>query len=272
MRIIDVHAHLDMPEFASDLLAVVERAAEAGVTAMVCVGTDLDSSRRCVELARRFPGRVYAAVGIYPNHWSQARPDDMPEIEALCALTEVVAVGETGLDFHYGHTEHDAQVDGFVRHIRLARSTGKPLIVHARKSDEEVLRILAEESAGAGGTAGLRGVRHCFDASDQTALRYAEMGFHISFGGALTRPGFHKPKAAASATPSDRLLVETDCPYQTPASHAGARNEPAFIIETLKALAALRGEDPEQVASLTTANAQRLFLERNPAVPPSHDA
>ena len=159
MRIVDTHTHLDGRQFEKDLAEVLDRAAAAGVRWMMCVGTDLASSRRCIELARRFPGRLRAAVGIHPNQWRDVDP-----------------------------------------------------------------------------------------------------GFHISFAGAVTRPGHKKTKAAARAVPEDRLLVETDCPYQTPAARSGARNEPAFIVDTIEALAALRDEEPATIASLTTANAMRLFF------------
>lgn len=261
MRIVDVHAHLTTPEFASDLPEVLERAAAAGVKMMLCVGTDLRSSRQCVELARRFAGRIYAAVGIHPNDTGQAGATDMLAIQGLSELAEVVAIGETGLDFRDEATDRLVQLRTFRAHIRLARESQKPLIIHARKSDDEVLAILAEEAAAASPEApALRGVRHCFDASPQVAARYTEQGFCISFGGILTQAGFRKVKAAAAAVPADLLLLETDCPYQTPASHAGARNEPAFIVETLHALAALRGPTREEVARTTTANAHRLFF------------
>ncbi len=254
MQIFDVHAHLEMPEFAADLTAVLDRAARAGVDRILCVATDLPSSRRCIELARRFPGRLCAAVGIHPNHRSRARPEDMREIERLASMPEVVAIGETGLDFHHDFTAPEQQTAAFRQHVRLALAAGKPLIVHSRKSDEEVLRILSQ------GTEAVRGVRHCFDGSAQVAARYVELGLHVSFGGAVTRPGHKKLKAAARSLPAGRLLVETDCPYQAPAQHAGTRNEPAFIIETLEALAALRQETTDSLASTTTRNAVRLFL------------
>jgi len=261
MRIVDVHAHLTMPEFAPDLPEVLAHAAAAGVEMMLCVGTDLRSSDQCVELARRFPGRIWAAAGIHPNDAGEAGAQDLVSLCELCKHAEVVAVGETGLDFHHAFTPRDLQTWAFREHIRLARETGKPLVVHARKSDDEVLAILAEEAAAASPEeASLRGVRHCFDASLQIAARYVEQGFYISFGGILTQIGYKKVKAAAAALPAERLLVETDCPYQAPASCAGARNEPAFIVETVRALAVLRSETPESVADVTTSNARSLFF------------
>jgi len=261
MRIIDVHTHLDVPEFAADLSGVFARAMAAGVDMMICVGTDLRSSQQSVEMARRFPGRLYASVGIHPHDVARAGRDDMSAVRELAGLPEVVAIGESGLDFHRDLVSRDLQVSAFHEHIRLSSETGKPLILHGRKSDDELLEILARSASDASPAgARFRGVRHCFDSSPETAARYVEQGFCLSFGGAITRPGFKKAKAAAAAVPADRLLVETDCPYQSPASHVGARNEPAFIVETVNALASLRGETPDSVAALTTANARSLFF------------
>lgn len=253
MQITDTHCHLDAPEFEADLARVIQRAAEGGVGRLICVGTDLRSSLRCIELARRFPGCVYATVGIHPNYWAAAGPEDWAKIEELAALRHVVGVGESGLDFHYAYTPREAQAEALRRHIRLARRTDKPLIIHARNADAEVLQVLREEGAPP------HGVRHCFDRPRQAAEGYLELGFHVAVGAAVTRPGYAKFKDAVRALPADRLLLETDSPYQPPASRAGARNEPSYIIETLCAVAALRGEAPEAVADMTTRNAERLF-------------
>ena len=240
-QITDVHAHLDARQFAADLSEVMDRAAQAGVSRVVTSATDLESSRRCVELARRMPHRVYATVGVHPNDWFRSKPDDMRQLERLVGQPEVVAIGETGLDLHRKTTQLEQQLDAFRQHIRLALWMDKPLIVHAHKSDEEVLRVLAESDAR------LSGLRHCF-------------GFYISFGGLVTRSGFRKVKHAARTVPDERLLVETDSPYQAPASHAGARNEPSFIVDTVRALAELRGTTPEEIAAITAENAARLLF------------
>ena len=253
MLITDTHCHLDAPEFEADRDAVLQRAARAGVGRLICVGTDLSSSRRCIELARRFPGRIHATVGIHPNYWAAAGPEDWACIEELAALPEVVAVGESGLDFHYTYTPREAQAEALRRHIRLAHGTGKPIIIHARNADEEVLQVLHEEGAPPGG------VRHCFDRPLAAAEGYLELGWHVAVGAAVTRPGYVKFKDAVRCLPADRLLLETDSPYQSPATHPGARNEPAYITETLRAVAALRGEDVEATAETTTRNAERLF-------------
>ena len=252
-QITDTHCHLDAPEFEADRDAVLQRAAEAGVGRLICVGTDLPSSLRCIELARRFPGRIYATVGIHPNYWAAAGPEDWARIEGLAALPEVVAVGESGLDFHYTHTSREAQAEALRRHIRLAHRTGKPIIIHARNADEEVLQVLHEEGPPP------HGVRHCFDRPLAAAEGYLELGWHVAVGAAVTRPGYAKFKDAVRCLPADRLLLETDSPYQSPSSRPGARNEPAFIVETLRAVAGLRGETPEAVADRTTRNAGALL-------------
>ncbi len=254
LQITDVHAHLDAAQFAGDLSEVMDRAAQAGVSRIVTSATDLDSSRRCIELAQRMPRRVYASVGVHPNDLACSRPDDMQHLEQLAGRPEVVAIGETGLDLHRRTVQLEEQLDAFRRHIRLALWTGKPLIIHAHKSDEEVLRVLAERDGRP------TGLRHCFDRSRQVAERYVELGFYVSFGGLVTRSGFRKVKEAARAVPEERLLVETDCPYQAPASHAGGRNEPAFLVETIQALAELRGTTPEAIAATTAENAARLLF------------
>lgn len=254
MELVDTHAHLDMPEFDGDLSEVLRRAAEAGVGRIVCVGTTLESSRRCVELARSHRSRIFASVGIHPNYCAEAHDEDFRKIEAMARLPEVVAVGETGLDFHHAFSPHEIQAKYLRRHVRLSLSTGKPLIIHARKADERTLDILSQEAQT------IHGVRHCFDGSAAIAARYAALGMHLSFGGTITQPGYKKLKAAARLVPPTRLLVETDSPYVLPAGQAGSRNEPAFITHAVHALAALRGATPKDIARLTTSNAVHLFF------------
>ena len=254
VEIVDTHAHLDTPEFRIDVPDVLQRAAEAGVGRIICVGTTLDSSRLCIQLARRFPGRVFAAVGIHPNYCAEADARDFNQVETEASLPEVVAVGETGMDLHHSYSPPEVQAEYLRRHIQLSLSVGKPLIVHARKADEDVLRILAEE------TRGLHGVRHCFDGSAQTAARYLDLGMCLGFGGTMTQPGHKKLKAAALMVPAERLLVETDCPYMMPAGQPGSRNEPAFITHVVQAFAELRRVSPNEIAGTTTRNALGLFF------------
>jgi TatD DNase family protein len=259
MDLVDTHAHLALPAFEDDLEQVLTRAERTGVRRIVSVGTDPESSRRCLELAARYPGHILATAGIHPSHWSQIEPGGMAYIEELARDPRIVAVGETGLDFHYDHPLPADQVEAFERHVALALAVGKPIIIHSRKADNAVLNVLR----GAGGQ--LSGVRHCFDRPIGAALPYLEMGLYVSVGAAVTREGYRRLKAAVREIPAERLLLETDCPYQSPPSHAGQRNEPALIVETLNAAAALRGEPPDILAATTTANAERLFLRATSA-------
>lgn len=254
MDIVDTHAHLDLEDYEDDLVDVLQRAGEAGVNRIICVGTSLEASERCVELARRFPQRIYATVGIHPNYCSEANTTDWDRIGELARLAPVVAIGETGLDFHHSHSDRDSQEAWFRRHIELSLSVGKPLIVHARKADQRSIELLAE-----GGEI-IHGVRHCFDSSAQIAAQYVERGLHVGFGGLLTREGHKKLKQAARTLPEERLLVETDCPYMTPRSVESRRNEPAHIVKTVEALADIRSSVPQHIADLTTRNAGRLFF------------
>jgi len=253
MELFDSHAHLNSDRFTADLAQVLRRAQNTGVTRMVCPGVDLPSSQRAVELASGHPDRILAAVGIHPTHWTGVGPAELAALEQLAGLPQVVAIGETGLDFHRQDVTPEAQEEGFRQHIALARSVGKPLIVHSRRADETVLELLRAEGAG------LEGVRHCFDRRIETATYYLELGFHISLAAAVTREGYKRLKEAVRRIPPDRLLIETDCPYQTPAGRGRVRNEPAFLVDVAEAVARLRDDTPEQIARLTAENAARLF-------------
>ena len=262
MNLVDTHAHLDLLGSPNGDLAgvsrapqdVLERARRAGVAWVLCVGTTLASSRRCVELARRFPGLVYAAAGIHPNHCAEAAEGDFERVAELAALPEVAAVGETGLDYHRDYAPPELQAAWLRRHLALARDLRKPVIIHARKADQDALTVLVEHGAP------LPGVRHCYDGGAQVALRYAELGLRIAFGGTLTYPGHSKLKEAAAALPADRLLLETDSPYMTPAGAPDGPNEPANVVHVARSLAQARGCPAEEIARLTTDNAQALFL------------
>jgi len=255
MELFDTHAHLNLPQFEADLSEVLERARSAGVRMILCIGTDLPSSRRAVELARRFPDLIAAAVGIHPNHAAEMERGTpwKREIASMARLREVAAIGESGLDYVHDFCPRDLQQQLFRWHIALARRLAKPLVVHSRRSDAEVLRILAESGPP------LSGVKHCFSGSTQTARAYLKMGFYISFAANLAREGHKRLKAAAAAVPPGRLLVETDSPYLVPPAVGTARNEPGFLGHTLMVLSRIRRVEPERLAERTTANALRLF-------------
>lgn len=250
----DTHAHLDLPDYADDLDAVLRNAGRCGVGRIICAGTSLESTRRCIGLASQFPGLITAAAGIHPGCCSPLPGDAIKQLRTLAASPEVVAIGETGLDFHRDYRDRQLQKDFFRRHIEIALELDKPLIIHGRKADEEILAVLDSYDGP------ISGVRHCFDGSEQIAALYAERGFYLAFGGLITRQGYKKPKKAARSTPPDRLLIETDCPYMTPAGAPSRRNQPAYISLTVEALAELRNETTERIAAVTTENAKTLGL------------
>jgi len=254
MEWIDTHCHLTEEAFAPDLDETVQRAVDAGVTRMIVVGIDLDTSRRGVELAQRFPS-VYAVVGIQPNYVQTAGETDFAQIEELSHAPKVVGIGETGLDRYWDYAPIDRQVDYFERHIDLARRRNLPFVVHCRDAEADVLAVLRRAAA----TGPLRGVMHSFTGDLATAQECVALGMHLSFAGMLTFKRNDALRNVAKALPADRLLVETDAPYLAPAPYRGKRNEPAHVRYTAGLLADLRGVSKDDMAAITTANTRALF-------------
>jgi TatD DNase family protein len=254
MTLIDTHAHLDEEAFRTDRDEVVARAAEAGLAAIVTIGTTAPTSREAVAIAQAHP-RVYAAVGIQPNYVSQAQPGDWELIEQLAREHKVVAIGETGLDRYWDYAPFDLQVEYFDKHLALARRLELPFVVHCRDAEREVVAQL--RSAAMAGP--LRGVMHSFSGDARTAAECLEMGLYISFAGMLTFKKSDALRAVAAQIPLDRLLIETDSPYLAPTPYRGKRNEPRFVRHTAECLAGLRNMTPEEIGDLTTKNARTLF-------------
>ena len=253
----DTHAHLFDDRFADDLPAVLARAAAAGVGAVLAVGIDTPTSRACVGLAAEFPGRLAAAAGIQPNHAAEAAPPDWDEVVRLAeAGPPVVALGETGLDRYWDRTPFPVQEDYFARHLDLARRLGRPVVIHCRDAEADVVRMLRAAFDRHGP---VRGVMHSFTGDAGTAAACLAMGLHVSFAGMVTYKTAAALRAVAAAVPADRLLVETDCPYLAPVPVRGRRNEPAFVAHTAALLAAERGVPAEELARQTTRNARDLF-------------
>jgi TatD DNase family protein len=251
----DTHTHLDQEEFDDCRDAVVERALASGVDLMIAVGTTAEASRKCVDLAGRYPS-VYAAVGLQPNYIAQGLPDDWAVIEELSTAPRVVAIGETGLDRYWDYTPFDLQQEYFQRHIELARRRDRPFIVHMRDCDAEIIDAL--RLAAKGGP--LRGVMHSFTGDAAMAAECVALGLHISFAGMVTYKKSQAMRDCAATIPDDRLLIETDCPYLSPEPVRSKRpNEPAYVRHTGECLAAVRGVTLERLAAQTTANARALF-------------
>jgi len=252
MLLVDTHCHLDFPEFAPDLSDVVSRAAEHGVTAVVTVGTSVSSSVRCVEIAHRYAS-VFASVGIHPSEAASADRSALKELEALARDKKVVAVGETGLDYRHGHDSAAIQQEVFRWHLYLASQTGLPLIVHQRESAEDILRILAETPAPC------RTVFHCFGGDASLAAVCRERGYFISFTGILTFQNAERVRAVARSFPLEKVLIETDAPYLSPAPLRVGRNEPSRVRLILEKLASVRSLDAEKCAAQMLANARSFF-------------
>jgi len=260
--LIDTHAHLEMPEFAADLPAVLDRARKAGIIHIVSASIDLASLRRSLEIAADYPGFVTTTAGVHPNDSAAVSPQEWDEIALLAADPRVVAIGETGLDYHRDRSPRERQAELFVRHIALARAVGKPLVVHSREAPADTFAILERERAGEIG-----GVLHCFSGTKDDGERALALGFYLSLAGPLTYPRSALPQSA-KALPIERMLVETDAPFLAPQSHRGKRNEPAFVAETANALAALKGLAERDVRRVTTRNACTLFRLPCPPVAP----
>ncbi|HCU36614.1 MAG TPA: hydrolase TatD [Armatimonadetes bacterium] len=256
MEFIDTHCHLNDPKFSHDWRQVVDRAAAAGVGAFVVVGYDLDSSRTAIKLAHEHEA-VYAAVGIHPHDARDADAEALRTVADLAADPRVVAVGESGLDFFRDLSPRDVQRRAFADFIKLAADLDKPLIVHSRDADAEVLEVLADTLAE-----GQRVIRHCFAGGPETVAAYADLGCYIGIAATVTYPKAEDVRAAAAAAPAHLIVLETDCPWLPPQQSRGKRNEPALIPSTADAVAQARGETISQIAARTTANARDLYRLR----------
>ena len=254
---IDSHAHIDGPEFDADRDEVLQRAHDAGIQFILNVGTGDPHSgalERAVEFGRTHKN-VYTAVGTHPH---DARLyDDAAEqkIKTLLRNERVIAWGEIGLDFHYDNSPRDVQAEVFKRQLRAARECDLPVIIHTREAEPETIDILQSEYA----RAERRGIFHCFSGSMELAQKAIEIGFMISFSGIVTFKKADELRAIAKQVPLERLLIETDCPYLTPVPHRGKRNEPAYVVEVARCLAALHGIETEAMAELTGENFRRFF-------------
>lgn len=250
--LIDSHAHIYYHDYAGDFDDMLKRAEDAGVAAILVVGTDIESSRESVVLAEKHP-QLFAAVGIHPHDAGRVTEACYDVIEALAVSSQkVVAIGEIGLDFYRDRSPRDTQETVFRRFLQMADDLNKPVIIHDRDAHDRVMTILREETVR-------KGVLHCFSGDAAMAAEAAALGFHISIPGTITYPGNQSLRDVANAVSIDRMLVETDCPYLTPVPHRGKRNEPSYVRLAAEKLAEVKGLTLEDVARITTKNASDLF-------------
>ncbi|WP_024577942.1 MULTISPECIES: TatD family hydrolase [unclassified Afipia] len=252
--LVDSHCHLDFPDFADDLDAIVKRAEAAGVGRIVTISTRVRKVDGLLSITARFPN-VYCSVGTHPHNADEEDGITPDELIALTRHPKVVALGEAGLDNFYKDGSPEAQERGFRAHIAAARATGLPLVIHTREADEACGRILEDEIA----KGPFKAVLHCYTGGRELAMKAIGLGLSISFTGILTFKNSQAIRDIAAELPADRIMVETDAPYLAPGKFRGKRNEPSFVTETARVLAETRGVSLDEIAQQTTENFFRLF-------------
>ena len=250
--LVDSHCHLNFEPLNAGLEDVLQRARDNGVGHMLCVSVTLETFPEILALARRH-SHIFASVGVHPNE-TEGREPTADGLVDLAKDGRVVAIGETGLDYYRTQGDMSWQQERFRRHIRAAKQSGKPLIVHTRNASEDTVRIMREE-----GAADIGGVMHCFTESWEVARAALDLNFYISFSGIVTFRNAEALREVAKKIPQDRLLIETDAPYLAPMPHRGKTNEPAFVRHVADCLADVRQESLESIADLTTRNFFALF-------------
>jgi TatD DNase family protein len=251
--LVDSHAHVDDARFDDDRDAVLKRAWDAGVRTILTIGngTGPDDMGCGIPFAEGHDW-IYTSVGIHPHDAKRVEERHYAMIEDLSRHDKVLAVGETGLDYHYDNSPREIQREVFRRQVSLAKKLDLPVIVHTREADADTEEILRQEGAG-------RGVIHCFTSGKRLADFALGIGFHISFSGIVTFPNASPLAEIAARMPADRILVETDCPYLAPVPHRGKRNEPAFVADTVRFIAGIRNVSPEELSAQAAANFNSLF-------------
>ena len=253
MKLVDTHCHLTFDDLGRDIDAVIARSRQAGVNGWITVGTDPEHNRKVIELAERFEN-MYAAIAIHPHDAKTVTADILKELRELAQHNKVVAIGETGLDYHHNFSLHEEQRKVFAEHLKIAAELNLPVIVHCREAFDETMEILEQ----------FRDVKkvvfHCFSGSGEQAKIVLDYGFYISFTGVVTFKNAEKTRRAAEVVPLDRLMVETDCPYMSPEPMRKQKiNEPALMIHTAAFLAELKGMGLADFAEAVTATSRAFF-------------
>jgi TatD DNase family protein len=258
LMLIDTHAHLDMSEFEADLPRVIQRAEEAGVNTIMTVGTDLASCHRTLEISEAYPN-IFAIVGVHPHNAAEVNEKDLDFLKKVAHHEKVKAWGEVGLDFYRNLSPRTVQQERFRQQIMIAKEMNLPLVIHSRSATQETIACLQEEGAREVG-----GVIHCFSGDQKAAVSYLEMGFIISIPGVITFNKAQGLREVVRVLPLDGIIIETDAPFLAPVPHRGKRNEPAYVRFTAETIAQIRKLDITEVATITTANACKVFhLDNN---------
>jgi TatD DNase family protein len=251
--LIDSHCHIDDARFDVDREVMLTRARAAGIAHLVTIGCDLETSRAAVALAQKYTF-VSATVGVHPHEVKLIEDHWYAELKTLAQSPRVVAYGEIGLDYHYDHSPREVQRQRFREQVQLARELRLPIVIHTREAQEDTIAILKEEKASE-----LGGVFHCFSGDAWLAKDALDLGFYVSFSGVITFQNATMLRDIVKTVPLDRILVETDSPYLTPAPHRGKRNEPAYVRQVAEKIAELHGLSTQEIEDATTQNTKRLF-------------
>jgi TatD DNase family protein len=254
--LVDHHCHLDAPDFADDLDGVIARARAAGVGILVSISMHVRKLSQTLKIAEAH-ANVFSSIGTHPHYAHTELDIPVAEIVQLSAHPKIVAIGEAGLDYYYDNSPREAQAEGLRKHIAVAQETGLPLVIHARDADDDIAAMLEEEMARKRFAA----VLHCFTGGPQLARRALDLGVYISFSGILTFKKSEALREVAASVPLDRLLVETDAPFLAPGKYRGKRNEPAYVLETARELARVKGISAAELARVTTENFFRLYAK-----------
>jgi TatD DNase family protein len=260
--LVDHHCHLDAPDFADDLDGVIARARAAGVGILVSISMHVRKLSQTLKIAEAH-ANVFSSIGTHPHYAHTELDIPVAEIVQLSAHPKIVAIGEAGLDYYYDNSPREAQAEGLRKHIAVAQETGLPLVIHARDADDDIAAMLEEEMARKRFAA----VLHCFTGGPQLARRALDLGVYISFSGILTFKKSEALREVAASVPLDRLLVETDAPFLAPGKYRGKRNEPAYVLETARELARVKGISAAELARVTTENFFRLYAKVPQQVP-----
>ncbi len=257
--LIDTHCHLDFPDFAPEQAEIVARAEACGVGRMITISTHLSRINRVKSVSEAYEN-VYFTVGTHPHHSHEENEPTVDQLVELSDHPKCVGLGEAGLDYHYDKAPRDVSQRVFRTHIAAARETGLPLVIHTRDADADCAAIIADEM----GKGAFPALLHCFTSSQALAETAVALGLYISFSGVLTFKNSAELRETARVLPLSRLLVETDAPFLAPVPHRGKRNEPAFVADTARVLAEIKGVSEAEIARVTTENALRLFSKMPP--------
>lgn len=254
MNLFDTHTHLNQEPFLSDIDNVVKRAMDNGIKKMVVVGYDIETSLKAIDLAYRFPKIIYAAVGIHPNECNGIKDSDLVRLESMLQEECVVALGEIGLDYHWGRVKHDVQKDFFIKQIRIAKRNNKAIIIHSREATQDTYDILKKEDISSIG-----GIMHSYSSGIEMAKEFIKLNMKISLSGVVTFKNAKKIKEVANGISLNDLLIETDCPYLTPEPYRGKTNYPEYSYYAAKEIALQKGIAIEDVINQTYVNALEIF-------------